>query len=352
MKANLQKFKIASEFAPIHIIFTDTNGVILYANKAVEEVTGYTRQEIIGNNPRLWGRQMGKRFYKKFWKTIKINKKIFEGEINNKRKNGEDYIAHARITPVLDGKKLIGFVGIERDITKEKQVDTAKTEFVSLASHQLKNPLSVINLYADALSKEKVGKLNEKQKKYMQSINRASKKMNTLITDLLNVTKIEVGKFINDPKKVKLSEIIKSVIKEFMPKIEEKKIVYEEKCPGDKTKIIVDPKLLTVIVQNLLSNAVKYTPDFGKISLEVSVVEKNLFLKVSDTGYGIPKSQQSKIFNKLYRATNVQEIDQEGSGIGLYMVRSILGKLRGRIWFESKENKGTIFYVKMPVSDL
>lgn len=188
MIKDFQKFKLAAEYAPIHIIFTNTEGIVLYANKAVEEVTGYNRSEIIGNNPRLWGRQMPLKFYRKLWKTIKKDKKIFAGEIKNKRKNGELYVALARIAPAIDEDgKLAGFVGIEQDITKEKQVDQAKSEFVSLASHQLKNPLFLINWYTDFLLKQKEGELNAKQKKYLHEIKNANKRMTDLIESLLNV---------------------------------------------------------------------------------------------------------------------------------------------------------------------
>lgn len=382
MKSNFQEFKLAAEYAPIHIIFTDLNGTILYANKAVEEVTGYYRSEIIGNNPRLWGRQMPPEFYKKLWKTIKKDKKVFRGEIKNRRKNGELYIALARIAPALDRKgNLAGFVGIEQDITKEKQVDEAKSEFVNLASHELKNPLSVIYLYAEMLLKEKLGKLHPKQKKSLQKIIRANKKMINLINSLLNVSKIELGKFINESKIVNLSKITKDVIKEFKPKMEEKEIIIEEKYSG-KNSVLIDPKMLEIILQNLISNAVKYTPKLGRIKVEVDVrgekwedgisevgsgnrnqKSKNLtsrsqfahptshiLIKVSDTGYGIPKKDQGRIFEKMYRASNVLGKDQEGTGLGLYMIKSLINQKNGKIWFSSKRGQGTTFYVEIPLS--
>lgn len=347
MKTSLQKFKIASEFAPIHIIFTDTSGKILYANKAVEDVTGYSRREIIGNNPRLWGRQMPPEFYKKLWKTIKKDKKVFRGEIKNKRKNGEYYTALARIAPALDEKgSLVGFVGIEQDITKEKQVDQAKTEFVSLASHQLRNSLTVIKLYSEMLLKN-MG-LDRKQKKYISEINNANKKMIDLVSSLLDVSKIELGKFTNEPRKIELATVVKSIMKDFMPKIRQKRIILEEKYSG-KNSILIDPKMLIIILQNLISNAVKYTPKLGKIKLGVFTARNILNIKVSDTGYGIPKKDQGRIFEKMYRAPNAQKKDPDGTGLGLYMIKSLINQKNGKIWFESKEGKGTVFYVRIPL---
>ena len=115
----------------------------------------------------------------------------------------------------------------------------------------------------------------------------------------------------------------------------------------------VDPKHLRMVLQNLLSNAVKYTPEDGKIELSISLADKeNVLLKISDTGYGIPKHQQDKIFTKLFRADNVRDKDTDGTGLGLYIVKSIVENSGGRVWFKSsgeEENKGTVFYVTLPL---
>lgn len=348
MDKDLHIYKIAYEYAPIHIIFTDPDARILYANKAVEEITGYKRSEVIGNNPRLWGKQMPKTFYKKLWKTIKYEKKLFEGEITNKRKNGQIYIADARIAPVIDNKELIGFVGIERDITKEKQIDHAKTEFVSFTSHQLKNPLTIVSLFTDVLLKEKNGTLNKKQKKYLHQIKSANKRMIDLIEALLNVAKIELGRFVDEPKKTEVVRISKNVLKEFWPKIEEKKIKFIEKYPEKSTTVLIDQRALIIILQNLISNAVKYTPMMGKIILEVLAEKRSLSIKVLDTGIGIPKKEQNKIFTKMFRASNAQK-DQESTGLGLYMVKTLIDQMKGKIWFVSETGKGTTFFVNLPV---
>ncbi len=114
-----------------------------------------------------------------------------------------------------------------------------------------------------------------------------------------------------------------------------------------------DPKLLRMVVQNILSNAVKYTPEGGKIELSISLADKkNILLKISDTGYGIPKNQQDRIFTKLFRADNVRDKDTDGTGLGLYIVKSIVENSGGKIWFKSsgeEENSGTTFYVELPL---
>lgn len=349
MNKSLQVFKLVSEYAPIHIIFTDPEGTILYANKAVEKITGYSPKEVIGSNPRLWGKQMTKSFYRKLWQTIKHKKKLFTAEITNKRKNGELYIADTRIAPVLDEKNvnLLGFVGIEWDITKEKEVDQAKTEFVSLASHQLKNPLTVIRLYTNLILEQKLGKLVGRQKKALNQIKSANERMINLVNSLLNISRIELGRLTGKPELIKIASLTQNIFKELKPQIEKKAIIFKEKHPKHLT-IRQDPNLLTIILQNLVSNAVKYTPKAGKVIFKTSLSNGNLKFEVTDTGYGIPKKEQGKMFTKLFRASNIQEKEPEGNGLGLYLVKLVVDKLKGKIWFKSRENKGTTFYVTLP----
>jgi len=354
LTVDLQKFQLAVENASDHIIITNTDGNILYANKAAEIITGYSKKEMLGRKSGdLWGGKMDKAFYQKMWKTIKEEKKVFVGELTNKRKGGEKYEVQLRISPVLDEKgNEIFFVGIERDITREKQIDKAKTEFVSLASHQLRTPLTSINWYAEMLLSGDAGKLNDDQKQFVNEIHVGNQRMVDLVNALLNVSRIDLGTFAIEPALTNIVEIAKSVLAELKPQIQKKQIKVEEKYDKDMPLIKIDPKLTRIIFQNLLSNAVKYTPVKEKISLNVTKTKKDLLIEVADNGYGIPKSQQSKIFTKLFRADNVQKKDVEGTGLGLYIVKSIIEKSGGKIWFESEENNGTTFFVTVPLSGM
>jgi len=348
---DLEKFRLAVEHSSEHTIITDENGTILYANPAAQEITGYSLKEMIGQKSSLWGNRMNKDFYERMWHTIKDEHKVFIGEINNRRKNGEEYIAHIEIAPVLDeNKKIIFFVGIEYDITKAKQIDKSKSEFVSLASHQLRTPLSAINWYTEMLMDEDVGKLNEKQRDYLQEIYRSSKRMAALVSSLLNVSRIEMGTFAIEPKSMDVVALIKSIIEDLAPQIEKKGQTLTEDY-RDVGMINIDPNLMRTIVQNLVSNAVKYTQKGGQIKISI---DKNhsITLDVSDNGYGIPQNQQSHIFSKFFRADNAKEKETDGNGLGLYMVKEVVKKAGGRIWFESEENKGTTFHVSIPLTGM
>lgn len=351
LSEDLKKFELAVENVSTHIVFTDENGVILYCNQAVQMTTGYSREEIIGNTPSLWGGQMEKSFYDKMWSTIKNEKKSFSGEIQNKRKDGELYDAKVLITPILDSKGNVRFfVGLEEDISKEKQVDKMKTEFVSLASHQLKTPLSAINWYTESLL-DATEQLNEEQREFLQEIYNGSKRMVSLVNALLNVSRIDMGTFSIDPVPTSISKIADSVIKEVQARFESEAHTIS-KDYDEIPEIPLDPNLTRIIFQNLITNAVKYSPEGTDINVSIKTEGSHLVIKVQDHGYGIPKEQQDKIFEKLFRADNIRDKEADGTGLGLYIVKSIIDNCNGSITFESAENEGTTFIVKLPIEGM
>ena len=354
LASDLEKFKLAVDNASDHIVITDSEGVVIYGNKAVEKVTGYAIKEALGKKAgSLWKLPMPTEFYKKLWETIKIKKQVFIDEIQNRRKNGEVYTASISISPVLDARdEVVFFVGIERDITREKQIDQAKTEFVSLASHQLRTPLSAINWYAEMLLNGDAGRLKAEQANYVQEIYRGNQRMVELVNALLNVSRLELGTFIIEPTDCDIRQIADETIDEIDHKMYEKQIKFTKKYDKKIKVMSLDKKLTMIIFQNLLSNATKYTPSKGKIELVIAVEGKKLLITVKDNGMGIPKAQQDKIFSKLFRADNVRKTDTEGTGLGLYIIKSIVENVGGKIWFESEENKGTTFFITIPLSGM
>jgi len=169
------------------------------------------------------------------------------------------------------------------------------------------------------------------------------------VNTLLDVSRIELGTFKVEPKPTDIMALAQSVLDEQKPEIEEKKLVIDEDFGKGFPIFLTDAKLLRMVFQNLLSNAVKYTPPGGRIGFSISLDdEKILHIKVSDTGYGIPNNQKDQIFTKLFRADNVRSKDTTGTGLGLYIIKSIIENSGGKIRFESEENKGTAFYVTLP----
>lgn len=348
---DLQKFKLAVENASEHIIITDPDAKILYANPAASKITGYSVAEMTGQSPRLWGGNMGKSFYEKMWKTIKIDKLSFHAEVNNKRKTGQEYIADVFISPVLSSAgNLIYFVGIERDITREKEVDRMKTEFVSLASHQLRTPLTGIKWFLEMLIGGDAGPLTEEQKVFAQNIYDSNERMIELVNSLLNISRIESGRIMVSPKPTNLSTLLNETVPILKQRAIEKNITLTIEIEDNLPIINIDPKLISNVYMNLISNSILYTPNGGKIIVSISKKDQELVSEISDTGYGIPKSEQEKIFKKFFRASNAMKLSTGGSGLGLYLAKAVVESSGGRIWFESNEGKGSTFSFALPLS--
>ena len=363
---DLEKFKLALDNASDQVVITDPEGIVLYANQAIETITGYKVEEAIGRKAgSLWRIPMPTIYYENMWNIIKNKKRTFVGEIQNRRKSGSLYTANISISPVLNNDgQVVYFVGIEHDITKEKEVDKAKTEFVSLASHQLRTPLSSINWYTEMLLSGDAGIINANQKRYLEEVYDGSQRMVELVNSLLNVSRLDLGTFVINPTQVDVPKLIRSLIDELKPQIALKKQIIREDYALDLPLFFADQSLLRMVLQNLLSNAVKYTAEGGAVSIEVKVVQKgamangknieadNFGIVVSDSGMGIPKAQQDKVFAKLFRADNAKQSETEGTGLGLYIIKSIVDQSGGEVWFESEENKGTIFYVYFPLTGM
>ena len=342
------------------VIATDTYGRIMMVNKTAERLLDQTAPELFGKSVTetlsLFDGETGVPLLKEqrpldialtTGRTISTH--AAEGYRIYIGKNGRKFPVSITAAPVRLNKIIIGGIETFRDISKSQEIDKAKSEFVSLASHQLRTPLTIIGLYSEMLKSESGSKnLTTEQKKYLNEIVNANKRMIKLVDLILNVSRIDLGVLNVVSMPIDFVEIAETIWKEFLPQIKNKELKFEKNYDANLPILKSDPKLLEVILENLVSNAVKYTPPQGQIELSIKPKGQTMIIKVSDTGYGIPASQQNKVFSKMFRAENVLNKDADGTGLGLYMVKSIVEKMGGKIWFESEENKGTSFFVILP----
>ena len=266
-----------------------------------------------------------------------------------------DYYFEIFIIPVKDvSGKIVGGAIILRDVTSLKKIDIMKTEFVSVASHQLRTPLTAIKLFTGMLMNGEVGKLNPHQAEYLDNIYESTERMVRLVNDLLNVTRIESGRLRVAPEPTILKDFVNAVINEAKPLADNKNVKINFIFDNDLTKIPLDQNLMRQVVYNLLVNAIRYSKaNGGKIVIEVKRSSKDLFLvKVKDNGIGIPKETQKRIFEKFFRADNAIKLVTEGTGLGLYVSKMIVESSGGKIWFESKKNKGSCFFIEIPVKGM
>jgi len=357
------KFKMESLLENIGdgIIVTDEDGRITIMNKSSQNMLGLDNEESLGK-PVVEILRM----YDENGKEVPLSKRPIVLAISSGEKNaipqGKTYYYEKKdktrfavgitVTPFIWQKKIIGTIEVFRDITMEKNIDQAKTEFVSLASHQLRTPLTSINWNSEMLLAGDVGELSKEQKELTRTIHQSSIRMTELVDALLNVSRLELGTFLVEPKETEMVEMAEDVLEEMKVKIIEKKHKIIKKYNPNKILINADQKLLRMVFQNLLSNAIKYTPDKGTVSLKVEKQKEQFYIEVKDTGFGIPKADQNTIFTKLFRADNARKLEVEGTGLGLYIIKTIVEHAGGKIWFESTENKGTTFFVTFPLDGM
>lgn len=254
-------------------------------------------------------------------------------------------------TTIRDTGKAWRIHGFARDITRETEIDKSKSEFVSLASHQLKTPLTAIRWLVEAMQGGAVGQFTPAQREYVDKIGRSAQNMITIVNDLLSVSRIELNRLATQIEDIDVHALAQSVIDEQQHAADTRRIALAF-TSADVPHIQADKNALRMIFQNLISNAIKYTSEGGSVKVDVSVAgarQQAIYLSVSDTGIGIPKAEQSRVFEKLHRASNAQALAVEGTGLGLYVVKTVIEKAGGAITFDSIEGKGTTFTVTIPL---
>lgn len=280
-----------------------------------------------------------------------INSKV-KGIHRAEIKIREDLILDITKAPIIREKEDIGTLIVLHDVTREKMVERMKTEFVSLAAHQLRTPLSAIKWSLKMLLDGDVGKITQEQKDFVGKTYSSNERLIALINDLLNVTKIEEGRYLSNLALNDVNEVINSVISNYKDTIEKKGIVVELDQPkGKLPRAKIDAEKIQLSFQNLFDNAIRYTGKGGKITVGIKLLkqENSIEVSVKDTGIGIPKDQQVRIFSKFFRAENAMKKDTEGTGLGLFIAKNIVASHGGKIWFESEEGKGSTFYFTVPL---
>ena len=219
-----------------------------------------------------------------------------------------------------------------------------------MVSHELRTPLSAMKGYLSMILANDYGKLSKKQDDYMREVAHGNRRMIELVNSLLDVSRMELGTFMITPELSDICELMEETIKDLKPIVDKGKIVMEYTRGKKIPKLLLDRKLTKFIFQNLLSNSLKYTQERGVVRAEIELKEGNVLITIADNGLGIPKRQQSELFKKFFRADNVRAKDTEGTGLGLYLVKTIIDSMGAKVWFESEENVGSTFYVSIPLS--
>ena len=235
------------------------------------------------------------------------------------------------------------------NITEQKKIDTAKSEFVALATHQLRTPIAAIRYAADLLTKHIVDGQTERNATYLDKINRNVLRMLALINDFLHVSKLEMGTFATEASSITVNAFLDDILEEFEGRIANQHIAVTRRGEPATQTMSTDPRLLNIILSNIISNAVKYTPPEGALDVSYASNGQVIRFAITDTGIGIPEAEIPQLFRKFFRASNAQSQHTEGTGLGLYIVQEAAKQLGGSIEVASEEGKGTTFTVILPL---
>ncbi|MDD5145414.1 MAG: ATP-binding protein [Candidatus Pacebacteria bacterium] len=345
-KADEEKNKtlaIVSNFADGLLVF-DREGFLVSVNPQAEKFLTIDDKEILGKSaPEL-----------KIFPSLKNLADLLlkeSSEIYRKEMETEKNLTlEVSTIPIIrEGEKFETLV-ILHDVTREKMVEKIKTEFVSVAAHQLRTPISATKWTLRMILDGDMGEISSEQKDILEKTYESNERMIALINDLLDVTRIEEGRYLFNPTLTEIEPIVQFVVNSCKAEAERRNIKLEfDKESARIPKIVIDVEKVRMAIQNLVDNALRYTSSGGKIQVSLGANEKEVKISVKDTGVGIPKSQAERVFTKFFRAANVIRMETEGSGLGLFIAKNIIEAHGGRIWFETEEGKGTTFYFTLPI---
>lgn len=359
MAKQLEEAKIRSEALLVSIsegVFAvDREENIIHFNRAAEELSGYKASEVLGKphygflqfvrepeRPKII--EFIPRGLK--GKTLEVN----SGKVILIRKNRSELPVEATVAPIRTREgKIIGAIVVFRDVSKERKIQQMRREFSALVSHEVREPVTIIKGYLEMLIEEIKGKLTKEERKLITEANNAAGRLSDLVKEILDISRIEAERKEAKPITIDPVELAeKAVTKDIMQLFKHKKQKFIFTRPDSLPKVKVDPEFITLALKNILSNASKYTPEKGKVELKVYQSIYGIIFKVIDTGVGIPKKEQHKVFQKFFRASNTTQLER-GTGLGLYISKLLIELSGGRVWFRSEEKKGTTFYLQLPV---
>jgi len=335
------------------VITTDLNGSVVEFNKAAEEILEYKREDVIGKPADEFYLDKNERKY-----ILDIVSK--KGKINNYEtrfmtKSGKILNVSLTLSHLKDNSgKLIGTVGISRDVTAKKELDQMKLDFMYMLTHDIKSPLSILLGLSTMVMEGKFGSVDEKIVEPLRSIYSSGRKISSLVDNCLTSALIEAGRLELEMKPVKVDVVLNNIIKLMRLQAAKKMVDIKTDIPKSFPEVMGDEIYLDRVFINLLSNAIKYTPDGGEIKVKCKTTDggktrhkRYAEISISDTGIGISQEDLPGLFNKYKRAKGSGRI--EGTGLGLFIVKYIVDSHNGEVEVSSKVGEGSIFIVRFPL---
>lgn len=340
------------------VIAVDLQGKISLINTAMELLIGYTKDEVIG---------------KSFEETIVIHddertilfneycptKKNEKGEVKFQQKNirikgkeGKEKFVNLASEHITEGATTnLGWILTFHDVTDEHYLEQMKLDFVSMAAHELRTPLTSIRGYLSLFLHENKDKFDATQSMFLNRVQFSTTQLLALIENLLSVSKIERGVFTVQTKPTDWVTLVRNTVDEFVERANDKKVILTFKQPQTPIGLAaVDQLRITEVITNLLGNAINYTREGGQVSVNIEQKDGTIITHIKDTGEGIPAEAIAHLFKKFFRVSGVLEQGSKGTGLGLFIAKSIIDMHKGKIWVDSELGKGSTFSFMVPVA--
>jgi PAS domain S-box-containing protein len=345
------------ENAPDSIVCTDLEDTILTWNRGAEVLFGYTKSETIGKHLSML--LPPERFHEleEMRAKVQLSGALRNVEVGSKRKDGAIIHLSLSVAPIKDADgTIVGFLRVAKDISEKKrfemrlkELDRMKSEFVSNVSHELRTPLTAIKGSVDNMLDGITGPVSEKQTRYLSRIKSNADRLARLITDLLDLSRIEAGKIELRPSRLPANSLVSEIVETLRTVASEKLISLEVAAPETALSVWADRDKVIQILMNLIGNALKFTPPHGKVTVTIEQSEADWAkFSVVDSGPGIPNEKAGKIFEKFYQVEQPNQYKAAGTGLGLTISKALVEMHGGRIWIDSILGKGTTLSFTLP----
>ena len=348
------------------VVMVGRDNAVQVLNPAAAQITGWPAQEAIGLNFSSVLSLVNEKGEPSppdshpFTKALSTQSAVKETNLWLASKGGKRIPISLIVSPVLDsnGRPSGSVVGVVRDITQEKAEEARRSEFISTASHEMRTPVAAIEGYLALALNNKVAKIDDNARKYLEKASAATKHLGVLFQDLLTSSRAEDGRLASYPAVVEIGELMEQVAEAERFHAQEKNLslryIVNSETAVTGAKVVrplyyafVDPHRIREVVQNLVDNAIKYTPE-GGIALRLTGDSSTIQIQVQDSGPGIPAEDIPHLFQKFYRVDSSLTRTVGGTGLGLFICRKIVELYNGRIWAESELGKGSAFFVNLP----
>jgi PAS domain S-box-containing protein len=341
------------------VLVTGSNNRISFLNQSAQRILGLEAGRVIGQSLDVFGGLFGKsagswmqtiRDWSE-WPIAYQQGDTFAEQID--LENGHIVLVH--LAPVILQNDFLGTVSIFRDITHEVEVDRLKSEFVATVSHELRTPMTSIRGYVDVLLMGAAGALDENQRHFLKIVKNNTERLNILVNDLLDISRIETGRVTLSPQALDMREVAEDAIEDILRRSQEenKPMALSLEAPKKLPRVFGDSERVRQVLGNLIDNAYNYTPENGTITVHIHPLNggHEVQVDVQDNGLGIPLNDQDRVFERFYRGEHPMVLSTPGTGLGLSIVKQLVEMHKGRIWMKSSgvPGDGTTFSFTLPV---